>query len=139
MTRYTTFGLMVQDPLTFMSYDNSITDFVPPTFKAGIAQHDETLNAKLNFDLDWSPDLGLEPHLGLEWRPVEVLALRVGCWGENLTAGVSGGAILVNPTAGVGILVPMGDSLLELDYTLLTDRVEPGNFLHQISLTGKFL
>jgi hypothetical protein len=139
VTRYTTLGLMIQDPLTFMSYDNSITDFVPPTFRAGFSQHDVTLNAKLNFDLDWSPDLGFEPHLGVEWRPVEVLALRVGGWAENLTAGASGGSVLVNPTAGIGVFVPMGDSLLEVDYTLQTDRVDPGNLLHQISVTGKFL
>lgn len=139
ITKYTTLGLMIQDPLTFFSYDNSITDFIPPTFKAGIAHHDEVLNAKIHFDLNWSPDLGLEPHLGVEWRPTDVLALRAGCWSENLTAGTSGGAVLVNPTAGFGIFVPMGDNQLELDYVILTDRVDSGNFLHQISITGKFL
>ncbi len=139
VTQYTTLGFMIEDPITFFSYNNSITDFIPPTFKSGISQRDERINAKLNFDLDWSPDLGLEPHLGIEWHPAEAFALRGGCWAENLTAGTSGGAILINPTAGFGIFVPMGDSLVELDYTILTDRVEQGNFLHQVSITGKFL
>ena len=139
VTKTTTIGLMIQDPLTFFGYDNSITDFIPPTFKAGITHHDEALNTKVHFDLDWSPDLGLEPHLGVEWHPLEALALRAGCWAENLTAGAPGGAVLVNPTAGVGIYVPMGDSQVEFDYVILTDRVDQGNFLHQISVTGKFL
>ncbi len=139
LTQFETIGLMIQDPFTFMNFDNSITDYVPPTFKAGFAERDVALNAKLHFDLDWSPDLGLEPHLGVEWRPNDVLALRVGGWMENLTAGTSGGAVLIDPTAGFGIYVPMGESQLELDYVILNDRVDQGNFLHQISITGKFL
>src|SRR5581483_9434004 len=73
ITKTTTLGLMIQDPFTFFDYDNSVSNIIPPTIKLGIADRDEKLNAKLNVDLAWSSDLGLEPRLGLEWRPAEVL------------------------------------------------------------------
>jgi hypothetical protein len=139
ISQSTTLGLMVQDPFTFFDYDNSTNNIVPFTLKVGIAHHEESLGAKVNFDMEWSGDLGLRPRLGLEWRPGdEVLALRAGCWVENLTTGVSD-AVSFNPTAGFGLFFPMGDSLLEFDYTLLTDRMSPGTFFHQVDLTGKFL
>jgi hypothetical protein len=142
ITQFTTLGLMIQDPLTVFNYDNSTENIVPLTVKAGLAHHDQQLNAKFNFELDWGVDFGLEPRLGVEWRPMEVLALRGGCWAGNIINGVSGGPLGFYPTAGVGILLPVGysgDGLLEVDYTLLTDQIVTGNFLHQISITGKFL
>ncbi len=142
VTNSTTLGLMIQDPLSVFNYSNSSQAVVPPTFKAGIAGHDESLSAKAHFDLEWSPDLGLRPRLGLEWRPAEVLALRAGCWAGNLTSGGSGDGVSVNPTAGFGLLLPVGesgDSLLEFGYTILQDRITAGGWLHQIALTGKFL
>jgi hypothetical protein len=142
VTKNTTLGFVIQDPFTFFDYDNSVEDIFPITVKAGIAQHDETLAAKWDFDLEWSSDLGVRPRLGVEWRPAEVLALRGGCWLGNITSGVSGGGLSVNPTAGFGLLIPVGEnaeSLMEFDYTILADRTDPGNLLHQISLTGKFL
>jgi hypothetical protein len=139
ITRFTTLGLMIQDPFTFFSYDNNTSNIVPLTLRAGIAHHDESLSAKLDGDLEWSVDLGFRPHLGAEWRPAEVLALRAGFWAGNISGGVSGGSLSFNPTAGIGFLIPMGDSLLELDYTLMTDRIDSGALLHQIDLTGKFL
>ncbi|HJT24005.1 MAG TPA: hypothetical protein VJ873_05480, partial [bacterium] len=142
ITQYTTLGFMVEDPFTIFDYDNSTENIVPITLKAGVSHHDAQLDAKFNFDLEWSADLGLRPRAGVEWKPVEVLALRGGCWVGNITGGASGGAISLNPTAGFGVLVPFGssgDGLLELNYTLLTDRVISGGLLHQIEVTGKFL
>lgn len=142
LTQYTTLGLMIQDPLTLFNYDNSTENIVPITVKAGVAHHDVQLDAKLNFDLEWSADLGFRPRLGLEWRPVEVLALRGGCWAGDITNGAPGGALSLNPTAGFGILVPLGstgDGLLEFNYTLLTDSVISGGLLHQVEIAGKFL
>lgn len=142
LTQYTTLGLMIQDPFTIFNYDNSTENIVPITVKAGVAQHDEQLNAKLNCELDWSADLGFQPRLGIEWRPMEVLALRGGCWAGDITGGISGGTFSLNPTAGFGILAPLGsagDGLLEFDYTLLMDRIVSGGLLHQIAITGKFL
>lgn len=135
--RKTTLGFM--GSTTFFTYDNSSSTFVPPIVKVGIAQHDESLSAKLNFDLEWSSDLGLRPRLGLEWRPTEILALRGGCWMGGLTSGAAGDSVSANPTGGFGMLIPVGssgESLLELDYALLSTSQ---GLLHQIDLTGKFL
>jgi len=142
LTQYTTLGLMIQDPFTLFNYDNSTENIVPITVKAGVAHHDVQLDAKLNFDLEWSADLGFRPRLGAEWRPVEVLALRGGCWAGNIINGAPGGALSINPTAGFGVLVPLGpsgDGLLEFNYTLLMDRVVTGGLLHQVEIAGKFL
>ena len=142
ITQFTTFGLMVQDPFTFFNYDNSTETIVPITIKAGVAHHEAQLDAKLNFDLEWSADLGFRPRLGVEWRPAEVLALRAGCWAGNLTGGASGGSVSFYPTAGFGVMVPLGsssDGLLEFNYTILTDQIVSGGLLHQIEVTGKFL
>lgn len=143
LTKFTTFGLVVQDPFTFFNYDNSTGTIVPLTVKAGVCHEDEKLSGKLNFDLEWSADLGLRPRLGLEWRPADVLALRVGCWAGNLTGGVSGDGLSLNPTCGFGLVAPLGgnpgESSLELDYTLIPDPIISGRFIHQLAITGKFL
>lgn len=142
LTQHTTLGLMIEDPLTLFNYDNSTENIVPVTLKAGVCHHDVQLDAKLNFDLEWSADLGFRPRAGVEWKPVEVLALRAGCWAGNITGGASGGGLSFNPTAGFGVLAPFGssgDGALELNYTLLMDRVISGGLLHQIEITGKFL
>lgn len=136
--RQTTLGFMYSS--TYFAYDNSTSLFAPPGVKLGIAQHDEQLAAKLNFDMEWSADLGLRPRLGVEWRPAEVLALRGGFWLDGLTSGAPGDSLSVNPTGGFGVLIPVGpsgESLLELDYSLLTTPAE--GLLHQIDVTGKFL
>lgn len=138
-TKDTTFGFVAQDPYSVFSYGNSASEIFPVTLKVGVAHHEEKWAAKGNFDLEWSSDLGFRPRLGLEWRPMEVIALRGGCWAGNLTGGAAGGALTLNFTTGIGILIPMGESLMELDYGLLPDRVMPGGILHQIALTGKFL
>lgn len=137
--KLTTLGFVVLDPITFMDFDNTVGDILPVTFKAGISHRDEHNIYKLNGDLEWSTDLGFRPRLGGEWRPTEILALRAGLWIGNLTGGASGGSLSLNPTAGIGILLPMGDSLMEFDYGLLMDRVQPGGLLHQVALVGKFL
>ena len=138
-TKHTTFGFMAQDPYSVFTYTNSNSLIFPVTLKAGISEHDEKLSAKGNFDLEWSSDLGFRPRFGAEWRPAEVFAIRGGFWLGNLTSGAPGGGLTLNPTCGLGIIVPMGDSLLEFDYTLLPDRIISGGLLHQVSMTGKFL
>jgi hypothetical protein len=137
--KYTTFGFVLQDPLSFMSYSNSTSTFFPITVKGGVSHRDDKLNAKINFDLDWSTDLGLEPRLGLEWMPEQVIALRGGCWAGNLTGGASGGSPDFYFTAGIGLLVPMEGSSLEFDYSLIQDRIVPGAISNQVSLKSEFL
>jgi hypothetical protein len=130
---------MAQDPYTVFSYANSASEISPITLKAGVAHHRKALSLKGNFDLEWSSDLGFRPRLGLEWRPLEVIALRGGCWMGGLTAGAPGSAPTVHFTAGIGVLVPLSESHMEFGYALLPDRFMPGGILHQVSLTGKFL
>jgi hypothetical protein len=144
--RDTTFGVMVQDIYTSLVYNSSTSSsstdpeqIVPTTFKVGMTHHREDLNLKGSADLDWSQDLGFEPHLGVEWRPLEALALRGGTWVSNLTAGASGGAPLLYFTAGVAVLVPLQGNLVEFDYSMLPDRVNAGGLISQIAITGKFL
>jgi hypothetical protein len=146
VSRDTTLGFVIQDiysSLTFNSPTSSSTSdpqqIIPTTFKVGIADHEEQWNLKGTGDLDWSQDLGFEPHLGLEWRPLTAMALRGGVWAENLTAGASGGVPLVYFTAGVAILVPVGTDLIEVDYSMLEDRIDAGALINQIAVTGKFL
>lgn len=137
-TKYTTIGFMLQDPLSFLSYSNSTNEFFQPTLRAGIAHLEESLAVKMNFDLEWSGDLGFRPRMGLEWRPIEVIALRGGCWLGGLTGDGAEG-VAARFTGGLGILIPTGGGLTEFGYTLLPDGIVPGGLLHQISLKGKFL
>jgi hypothetical protein len=146
VSRDTTLGFVIQDiysSLTFNSPTSSSTSdpqqIIPTTFKVGIADHEEQWNLKGTGDLDWSQDLGFEPHLGLEWRPLTAMALRGGVWAENITAGASGGVPLVYFTAGVAILVPVGSDLIEVDYSMMEDRIDAGALINQIAVTGKFL
>ncbi|HUO58321.1 MAG TPA: hypothetical protein VMV05_09100 [bacterium] len=138
-TNDTTFGFMAQDPYSLISYSNNDNSLFPVTLKAGVAHHDAKLNAKMHFDLEWSNDLGFRPRLGLEWAPAKVIVLRGGCWLGNLTSGAPGGTLTLNPTAGIGLMAFLGDSLVEFDYTLLPDRIVSGGLTHQIAITGKFL
>ena len=135
----TSVGFMVQDPYTSLSYSNSNSDVQPPTFKGGIAHWEEKVDLKGNFDIEWSDDLGLRPRIGLEWRPMGVLALRGGCWAGDLTGGTSGGSLSLNLSGGLGILVPYDGNVMEFDYTVLQDPLMAGSVLHQLTLTGKFL
>ena len=144
--RDTTLGFMIQDIYSSLTFNSSTSSssgdpqqIIPTTFKVGITDHEGKWNLKGTGDLDWSQDLGLEPHLGLEWRPLTAIALRGGVWAENLTAGASGGAPLVYFTTGVAILVPIGNDLIEVDYSMLEDRIDAGALINQIAVTGKFL
>ncbi|HTA76890.1 MAG TPA: PorV/PorQ family protein [bacterium] len=146
LSRDTTFGFVIQDIYTSLTYNSptaaSSTDpeqIVPTTFKFGVAHHQENWNLKAAGDLDWSQDLGFEPHLGLEWRPLTAIALRGGVWAENILAGAAGGSLLVYFTTGVAVLVPVENNLIEFDYSMLEDRINPGALINQIAITGKFL
>jgi hypothetical protein len=146
LSRDTTLGFVIQDIYTSLTYNSptaaSSTDpeqIVPTTFKVGVAHHQENLNLKAAGDLDWSQDLGFEPHLGLEWRPLPAIALRGGVWAENILAGAAGGSFLAYFTTGVAVLVPVENNLIEFDYSMLEDRINPGALINQIAITGKFL
>ena len=139
LTKTTTLGFVVLDPYSVLSYSNSNDQIFPLTVKAGIAHHEDKTSVKMNFDLEWSNDLGFRPRAGVEWRPTDILALRGGCWAGNLTSGAPGGGLSINPTGGFGLLVFLGESLIQFDYTLMPDRVESDGLMHQISVTGKFL
>lgn len=133
-----TFGFVVQDPLSFFSYSNDDSVLFPIALKAGVSHDAEDMNARGEFDLDWSSNLGLEPHLGLEWKPLDALALRGGCWMGNLTAGAAGGSLYVYFSGGVGLFVPMNDVLMEFDYSFIQDRIVPGALTNQVAITGRF-
>ena len=146
MSRDMTLGFVIQDVYSSLTFNSSTSSssndpqqIIPTTLKAGITDHEEQWNLKGSADLDWSQDLGLEPHLGLEWRPLTAIALRGGVWAENLTAGASGGAALVYFTTGVAVLVPVGSDLIEVDYSMMEDRIDAGALINQIAATGKFL
>ncbi len=138
MTKTTAIGFVVQDPLSFIGYSNSTSDHLQATLRAGIAHQEEDLALKMNFDLEWSGDLGVRPRLGLEWRPLEVIALRGGCWMGGLTGDGAEG-LSATFTAGLGILIPTGDTLTGVSYTVLPDALTSGGLLHQIAITGTFL
>jgi hypothetical protein len=131
----TTLGVMFQDPYSALSYSDTSNAVFPPTIKAGLSHRNKEWAATGNFDLEWSSDLGVRPRWGVEWRPMNQIAIRGGLWLGNLTTGA---ALTPNVTAGLGILVPLSGSLMEFGYTILPDRVLPGNFLHQITLAAKF-
>ncbi len=146
LTKDTTLGLMIEDIYTSLTYSSSTSSsstdpaqIRPTTFKVGVADHEEQWNLKGTADLAWSQDLGLEPRLGVEWRPLDGLALRGGFWAENLTAGAGGGSPLVYLTTGVALLLPVQGNLLEFDYSIIPDRIDAGAIINQIAITGKFL
>ncbi len=139
LTNWTTLGLMARDLYSTFTYSDSHTEIFPPAFRLGIAHREEKSSVKGNFDLEWSQDLGFRPHLGLEWRPMDELALRAGGWMGDLTGGGSGNGPSFIPSGGIGILIPTQGDLIEFDYTVLEDRIMTGSLLHQIALTGKFL
>jgi hypothetical protein len=134
-TPNTALGVVFQDPYSTLSYSDTSNAVFPRTIKAGVAHRSKEWAATGNFDLEWSSDLGVRPRMGVEWRPINQLALRGGLWLGNLTTGA---AIDPNFTAGVGILAPLSGSLMEFSYTILPDRVLHDLFLHQISLSAKF-
>jgi hypothetical protein len=130
----TTFGFAVQDVYSSIGYSNSstATEVFPATLRTGIADQDVKTHVKGELDMEWSNDVGWKPRAGIEWRPMEVIALRGGFWYEINTGSN-------NFSAGIGLLLPGAESLGEFDYTLLGDRLVPGGVLHQFSLKGKFL
>jgi hypothetical protein len=139
LSKKTTVGFMVQDPISFLSYSDGPTEFFPTTLRLGVSHSEEKWGGKGTFDLEWSQDLGLRPRGGVEWRPFETLALRGGAWIGGLT-GEGAGDILVRFTGGLGITIPTGDNgLLEFGYSVLPDGLVTGGLLHQVSLKGKFL
>ncbi len=139
VSKETTLGLMIQDPATFMDMDNHTETFLPPSFKAGLSQQDPQGSLTYNADLEWSFDQGFRPRGGVQWAASEQLMLRAGGMVGNLTGGAPGGSLTFSPTGGFGILFPMGDDQLEMDYSFLIDRTPGGFLIHQISLVGKFL
>ncbi len=134
-----TLGLMVQDPASFLGYDNHTESFLPPTFRIGAALSLPQNSLVAETDLEWSFDEGLRPRAGLQWQAADPLFLRAGAVVGNLTGGAGGGAMTLYPSGGFGILFPMGEDMLELDYSFLLDRTPGGSLNHQIALVGKYL
>lgn len=138
LSKEATFGFMVQDPASFMDFDDRSESFVPPTFKAGVSLKEMERGLTGDLDLEWSFDQGLRPRAGMQWRAADALFIRCGGIAENLTGGVGGGALAVYPTGGFGILFPFGEDSLELAYSVLVDRTPGGSLIHRISLMGKY-
>lgn len=139
VSREMTLGLVVQDPATFMDFDNHTESFAPPTLRGGMRFHRSDDPWTFGGDLEWSFDQGLRPRGGVQWALSERVLLRGGAWAQNITGGAAGGSLSVYPTGGAGFLFPMGEDMLELDYALLPDRTPGGIFLHQFSLGMNFI
>ncbi|HVZ79485.1 MAG TPA: hypothetical protein VHE12_01640, partial [bacterium] len=82
-----TLGLMVQDPASFLGYDNHTESFLPPTFRIGAALSLPQNSLVAETDLEWSFDEGLRPRAGLQWQAADPLFLRAGAVVGNLTGG----------------------------------------------------
>ncbi len=144
----TTIGLVVQDPYTVFTYQDSFSTVIPTTFRWGMNRREESLRGNWAFDLEWSQDLGFQPRLGAEWFPFEVLALRAGVWAGGLNSGDNGVGPTLNLTCGLGILIPLRKSFVPrqsgvdqiiIDYSLIPDPQQPGAVLNQIAASGKFM
>lgn len=127
----TTLGFVAQDPFSDFLYSDGTDAIFPQTLRWGVAQTFSGLHLTGDLDLEWQFALGLEPHAGLEWKPLDAIAFRGGYWVE-LNSGQDGFG------AGVGVFIPTGGSRMEFDYTLLPDRLTPGQLNQQITLTGNF-
>jgi len=128
----TTIGFVVQDPLSNFLYSDGTDAFFPATLRGGLAQEFLDLHLRADLDLEWQTALGLAPHLGLEWKPVDSIALRAGYW-IQVNSGEDGFG------AGIGILIPEPRERMEFDYTILPDRLSAGQILQQLSLSVNFL
>jgi hypothetical protein len=128
----TTFGFVVQDVFSDFLYSDGTDDLFPATLRLGVAQKWLDLQLKADLDLEWQAALGLIPHAGLEWNPVDAIALRAGYWFE-LNSGQDGFG------AGIGILIPAPKQRIEFDYTILPDRLSAGQLLQQLTLSVNFL
>jgi len=144
----TTFGLAAQDPYTVYTYQNSSTSIIPTTLRWGVRHKVERLHGTGAFDLEWSQDLGFRPRLGVEWFPLEVLAIRGGAWVGDLTSTGAGTQPSLNLTCGVGVIIPLQSGLvpgqawvdqIAIDYSLIPDPQQSGSLLHQLAVTGKFM
>lgn len=89
-------GIVVQDiGTTKIKWDTGITDKIPMNLKFGIAWKilEDKLDKKITIATELEQKLKrnyhLLYHLGVEWKIVEALALRLGYDEENITAGVS--------------------------------------------------
>ncbi len=128
----TTIGFVVQDPLSNFLYSDGTDAFFPATLRGGVAEEFSDLHLRADVDLEWQTALGLEPHAGLEWKPVDAIALRAGYW-IQINSGEDGFG------TGIGILIPQPGERMEFDYTILPDRLSAGQLLQQMTLAVNFL
>ena len=117
------FGLALQNALPFaaggkIKWDNGTEESLPSMLKPGLSlnlfgkngwlqfgDHEVTLNV----DLDYAPTRTEIPqlwHMGVEWLPIPLLALRAGIDQDYVGSGTGTGLIPTNNlTAGVGLVV----------------------------------
>ncbi|MFH1576287.1 MAG: S-layer homology domain-containing protein [Candidatus Margulisiibacteriota bacterium] len=142
-------GLVLQNALPYsaggkIKWENGTEETLPSLLKPGISlrllgqegwqrfgQHELTLN--LDGDLaPLRPEIPTLWHLGLEWAPVKLLALRTGI--DQDYVGSNGGAALVptnNLTAGVGLTIGQ----FRFDYAFHQYNQLTDNDTHYFSLT----
>jgi hypothetical protein len=128
----TTFGFVVKDIFSDFLYSDGTDTVFPATLKLGFAQEFSNLQLQADVDLEWQAALGLVPHAGVEWKPVDSVALRAGYW-LQVNSGEDGFG------SGIGIILPGAGRRTELDYTILPDRLSPGQLLQQLTLSANFL
>jgi hypothetical protein len=122
----TKIGFSVQDPISGVKFENSDSGRIPPSVKGGVSHLIWKPQITLSADLVYGADLGLEPHLGIEWMPGYGIGIRAGWAADHLTA-------------GFGIIARSRKLVQEFNYVLAQDVIEEGEFLHRISLGLRFL
>ncbi|MFQ5675569.1 MAG: PorV/PorQ family protein [bacterium] len=112
-------GLMLQDVGTDYRWDGGLTEGVPMTMRLGTSW--KILDGViLAADVSKTADETPEFHIGGEFRPVQTLPIRFG-WNDGQITG------------GAGVVLPLSNHLLELNYGYSNDRIF-NDAIHRVSL-----
>lgn len=141
-------GFTLQNALPFsmggkLSYANGHEETYPAVAETGLAlkllgQKDALRSApqELSFvyDVDYHPSLGSYPlinHCGFEWKPLSLIALRLGLDQDANGDGAGGLATVSNMTAGAGVYY----GGFRFDYAFMENKAAPGVANHYFSLS----
>jgi hypothetical protein len=123
-------GLAQQNTLPYsmggkMEWTTGYSEGIPYSTRVGLSYRLRD-NLLWLTDLDYADGRPLLAHLGAEWKPIELLALRAGMdqYAENPTKAIS------NYTLGVGLKINM----FNFDYAYYSDTLLPANSAHFFSV-----